>query len=168
MALDAGVDMVMAIPVDGTLDADTVGGFARRGVGVVPTLACLREAMRRADNNNFKFSYATAAVKQLHDAGVPICAGTSANVRDGMYILFRQSMLEELQLLVTAGLSNLEALLAATRAPSTIFKLHDRGSITDGKRADLVLIDGDPIQDLAVLIRVLRVWVAGVEIDIDN
>ena len=168
MALDAAFDIVIGVPVDGTLNAEIVRGFARGGVGVIPTLAYLREAIRRANNHSFKFSYAAAAVKQLHDAGVPICAGTSTNVRDGTSMLFRQSMLKELQSLVTAGLTNLEVLLAATRTPSIVFKLHDRGSITVGNRADLILIDGDPVQDLAVLNKVLRVWVAGVEISINN
>ena len=163
IALDAGFDIVTAVPVDGILDSEIVRGFAERGIGVVPTLSYLQESIQAADNQDYSFTYAMAAVKQLHEGGVRICAGTSANVRDGKP---SQSLHNELQLLAAAGLSNLEVIRAATCVPATLFRLHDRGAIEVGNRADLLLVDGNPLQDLALLNRIRRVWVAGIDIDI--
>ena len=53
------------------------------------------------------------------------------------------SVHHELQLLVTAGLTPVQALRAATATPARRFGLTDRGRITPGARADLLLVDGD-------------------------
>ena len=50
----------------------------------------------------------------------------------------------ELELLVEAGLTPLEALSAATSVPADRFRLPDRGRIAPGLRADLLLVNGDP------------------------
>jgi imidazolonepropionase-like amidohydrolase len=71
-------------------------------------------------------------------------------------------------LLIEAGLSNVEALRAATVLPAQHFGLHDRGVIEPGRRADLVLIDGDPIADIRATRQIRRVWCAGVEHDIET
>ena len=163
IALDAGFDIVTAVPVDGILDSEIVRGYAERGIGVVPTLSYLQESIQAAANQDYSFTYAMAAVKQLHEGGVRICAGTSANVRESKP---SQSLHNELQLLAAAGLSNLEVIRAATCVPATLFRLHDRGAIEVGNRADLLLVDGNPLQDLAILNRIRRVWVAGIDIDI--
>ncbi|KAM4066141.1 amidohydrolase family protein [Hirsutella rhossiliensis] len=166
LALDAGFDVVTAVPVDGTLDAEVVRGFAQKGIGVVPTLCYLRKAVDKADNADYDFAHAMAAVKQLHEAGVRICAGTSANQEDSMTVSFGQSLHEELKLLAEAGLTNMEVMRAATCVPSALFRLPDRGAIEVGYRADLLLVSGNPLENLALGSQIRRVWIAGVEIDI--
>ncbi|XP_044721148.1 amidohydrolase family domain-containing protein [Hirsutella rhossiliensis] len=166
LALDAGFDIVTAVPVDRALDAEVVRGFAQKSIGVVPTLSYLQKAVHMADNTDYDFAHAMAAVKQLHKAGVRICAGTSANEEDGMAVSFGQSLHEELQLLAEAGLSNIEVIRAATCVPSALFGLRDRGGIEPGCRADLLLVDGNPLENLAISNKIRRVWIAGVEIDI--
>jgi imidazolonepropionase-like amidohydrolase len=56
---------------------------------------------------------------------------------------FGSGFQEELTLLVEAGLTPLEALRSATVLPSQVFGLADRGAVTPGLRADLVLLDRD-------------------------
>jgi len=70
----------------------------------------------------------------------------------------------ELELLVDAGLSNEEALRAATSLGARWFRLEDRGVIAVGKRADLVLVGGNPMDNIAATRDVKRVWIAGEEI----
>jgi imidazolonepropionase-like amidohydrolase len=77
---------------------------------------------------------------------------------------YGESMHDELALLVDAGLSTAEALRAATSTAAHAFSLDDRGAITPGLRADLVLVDGDPLTDIAAARRVLRVWCGGIEV----
>jgi imidazolonepropionase-like amidohydrolase len=74
-----------------------------------------------------------------------------------------ESLHDELELLIDAGLSTVAALRAATVLPAQHFGLHDRGVIEPGRRADLLLIDGDPIADIHATRKIRRVWCAGVE-----
>ncbi|MEP6779629.1 MAG: amidohydrolase family protein [Gemmatimonadaceae bacterium] len=83
-----------------------------------------------------------AVIKALHDAGVTIVAGTD-------YGLPGFSLLRELELYVDAGLSPLEAIRSATAVPAQVMGLSsDVGTIESGKRADLVVLDGDPLVDI--------------------
>ena len=102
------------------------------------------------------------AVRQLKAARVPILAGTDAGnpgTTQGA------SIHGELELLVRAGLTPVEALHAATAAASAAFHLDDRGQIAPGKRADLVLVNGDPTTDIRRTRDIVAVWKAGHPID---
>jgi imidazolonepropionase-like amidohydrolase len=105
---------------------------------------------------------ANEAVRQLKAARVPILAGTDAGnpgTTQGA------SIHGEMELLVRAGLTPAEALHAATAAAAAAFKLDDRGQIAAGKRADLVLVNGDPTADIRQTRDILAVWKAGHAID---
>lgn len=97
----------------------------------------------------------TAALRR---AGVPILAGTDAGNAGTQYGI---SLHHELADLVDAGLSPGEALAAATSAPAAIFKLGKRGRIAAGYKADLVLVDGDPLRDVNATRRIVEVWKDG-------
>jgi imidazolonepropionase-like amidohydrolase len=92
-----------------------------------------------------------AMVKALFDAGVPIVAGT-----DGA--LPGYSLLRSLEMFVEAGLTPMQAIESATRVPAESMGLaRDTGTLEAGKRADLIVLDADPLIDIAN-IRKLR-WV---------
>ena len=74
-----------------------------------------------------------------------------------------ESLHRELELLVDAGLSTLDALLAATALPARYFGLTDRGAIEPGLRADLILIEADPLADITGTRAISRIWCGGVE-----
>jgi imidazolonepropionase-like amidohydrolase len=77
----------------------------------------------------------------------PIGAGTDTPI--GMAVP-GYSLHSELEFLVRAGLSPLEALKSATVRPAEYFSLQDEmGTIDVGKRADLLLLDGSPLDDIA-------------------
>jgi len=81
-----------------------------------------------------------------HDAGVPIGAGTDVPIA---YAIPGYSLHAELELLVRAGLTPLEVLESATVWPARFFSLEDEmGTIDIGKRADLVLLDANPLDDI--------------------
>ena len=54
-------------------------------------------------------------------------------------------------------------LLAATALPARYFGLRDRGAIEPGLRADLILIEEDPLQDIRATALIRRIWCGGVE-----
>jgi imidazolonepropionase-like amidohydrolase len=101
------------------------------------------------------------AVKELRDAGVPILAGTDAPVPGSTY---GASTLDELALLVTDGLTPIQALVAGTSAPAKAFGLSGRGEIRAGDRADLLLVRGDPTRDIDDIKNIELVWKRGVPI----
>ena len=63
-----------------------------------------------------------------------------------------------------AGMSNKDILRAATVVPANKLKLNDRGEIKTGKRADLVLIQGNPLENIKITQNIQKVWVNGVEV----
>lgn len=106
-----------------------------------------------------RWPVARRIVSALHRAGVPIVAGTDAPM-PGVYPGF--ALHEELEALVLAGLSPAAALRAATLTPATSFGISDTaGSVVVGKRADLVLLDADPLRDIRNTRRIHAVVLAG-------
>lgn len=105
---------------------------------------------------------AAQAIAQLRDAGADILAGTDA---PNPGTTFGASLHEELALLVAAGLSPTQALVAATSAPAARFGLADRGRIAPGLLADLVLVQGDPTADITATRKIQGVWRAGQRYD---
>ena len=106
--------------------------------------------------------HALAAVKQLHDAGVPLLAGTDAPNPGTAH---GSSIHRELELLVKAGLSPEAALAAATSVPANVFTLADRGRIAAGLRADLLLVEGDPTRDILATRNIVSIWKRGARLD---
>jgi imidazolonepropionase-like amidohydrolase len=98
-------------------------------------------------------------VKRLHEAGVPIVAGT-----DGWGI----EIVRELELYQQAGFTPAEALQSATILPAKVVGADKRtGSIAVGKEADMVLVDGDVSKELGALRRVVTVVSDGYVMDGD-
>ena len=87
-------------------------------------------------------------IKKLHDAKVPLLAGTDAPA--GYDLVPGSSLHRELQLLVRAGLTPLQALQTATLNPAIYFgKTADWGTVAAGKTADLVVLSRNPLVDIA-------------------
>jgi imidazolonepropionase-like amidohydrolase len=90
-------------------------------------------------------------IKALYDAGVPIVAGSDTG-------LIGYGIDRELELYVQAGLPPMAAIQTATLGAARAMKLdHDSGSVEVGKRADLVLVEGDPLANISDLRRVVKV-----------
>ena len=106
--------------------------------------------------------YAEQTVAQLKAAHVPILAGTDSPNPGTSHGV---SIHREMELLVRSGLTPQEALAAATSVPAAAFHLDDRGVIAPGKRADLLLVKGDPTQDILATRNIVSVWKLGVEDD---
>ena len=97
---------------------------------------------------------------RLRDAGVPLVLGTDA--MGFPLIIPGVAVHEELALLSRAGLTPFEALQTATVRPAELLGLEsDFGSVGVGKRADLLLLDDNPLEDLAALRRPAGVVLRG-------
>jgi imidazolonepropionase-like amidohydrolase len=163
----AGADILTHAPLDQPLSRAAVAQAAAAGRAVVPTLTMMEALVSHLAPPGADYANAKASVAALHEAGIPILAGTDANdaplVPGG--VPHGESLHRELELLTGAGLSTVDALRAATAAPATVFGLADRGRIEPGKRADLVLLDDDPLADIRATRSIRRIWIGGIEID---
>jgi imidazolonepropionase-like amidohydrolase len=130
--------------------------YAQNGVAQTPTLYVLKTLWEtNKDNQKLSdrdmefgkrlFAKDLEVVGEMKRAGVPIIAGT-----DGPYAQGGAALHTELELLVEAGLTPLQALQAASLdAARTMGVSKDVGTVEVGKTADLVLLDADPLKNIA-------------------
>jgi len=167
LAQAAGVDVLTHAPIDRPLSDDEVDATRAGGQVIVPTLTMMEAIVARlAGVAPVSYDVARSTVGRWHRAGVTILAGTDANQAPAAPASppYGTSLHRELGLLVDAGLSPFEALWSATAGAAQQFGLADRGVIGPGKRADLVLIDGDPAQDIGAVASIAAVWCAGLPV----
>lgn len=145
-----------AVPPEYAAYADVAPPAVARGwkIGGYPLFAGLTRADFRKS-----FGKMVEVVGRLHQAGVPIVAGT-----DG----YGLELVRELELYQQAGLTNVEALQTATIVPARMVGMDDRvGVIAPGKTADIILVEGDVSKDIGNLRHVQTVFLDGYRLDGD-
>jgi hypothetical protein len=193
-AIEAGADGLAHTFTDTPPGPDYAKLLTGRGVFVVPTLAVLFGITDRHKDQeiladprltpylssdglrNLKTKFPDdfgqgmkgpvleESIRLLKAARVPILAGTDcSNPRTAA----GASLHQELELLVTFGLTPTEALAAATSVPAASFRMSDRGRIALGQRADLLLVRGDPTADIRATRDIAAVWKRGKKLDRD-
>ena len=98
-------------------------------------------------------------LKLLADGGVTIAMGTDSGTQLGRWQGYFEHV--ELELMVEAGLTPLQALVAATGTAARVMGLDELGTLEPGKWADFVVLDADPLADIRNTRRINSVWIAG-------
>ncbi|GKZ28505.1 hypothetical protein AbraIFM66950_008363 [Aspergillus brasiliensis] len=168
LAEAAKVDIPCHAPLDKAIDAPSLANLTANQMTTVPTLIMMQSIVNNTHAPYQAYTLnAQGSAVNMHQAGVPILVGTDANASP--YVPanppFGASLHQELQLLVQAGLSPVDAIRGATSLAAQKFQLYDRGSILPGLRADLVLLSADPTTDIHNSLSIEKVWVEGVEYD---
>lgn len=136
--------------------------LAERGTFVSPTLAVFERRAGDKDTTEAHvraFRQMLAFVGRARRAGARVVVGSHSGVPHAERGWAYQ---RELELLVAAGLTPMESIVAATLENARFFRTDDRlGSVERGKLADLVLIEGDPTKDIGAMRRVRRVMLNG-------
>jgi imidazolonepropionase-like amidohydrolase len=135
---------------------------ARRGVVLSPTLAVFerRTGDQGADETQVHgFRQMLTLTGMAKRAGVRVVVGSHSSVPHAERGWAYQ---REMELLVEAGLTPMEAIVAATLENARFFRIADRlGSVEVGKVADLVLVQGRPDHDIGAMRRISRVMISG-------
>jgi imidazolonepropionase-like amidohydrolase len=95
-------------------------------------------------------------LKKLSDAGVNVGFGTDSGALPGRIPGFAEH--HELELMVEAGLTSMQAIRAATGENAKLLHAADRGTIAAGKRADLLVLDADPLADIRNTRKIFAVY----------
>ncbi|MFN8573741.1 MAG: amidohydrolase family protein [Gemmatimonadaceae bacterium] len=141
--------------------------IAKSGIFVDPTLAVFE---RQASDSGATAVHTHAFAQMLQFTGMVKRAGGHVVVGSHSSVPHAErgwAYAREMELLVAAGLTPMEAIVAGTRENARFFGISERlGTIEVGKLADLVLVEGDPLADISALRQVQRVmlggrWVAG-------
>lgn len=98
-------------------------------------------------------------LKLLSDGGVAIALGTDSGTSLGRWQGFFEH--QELAMMVEAGMTPMQALVAATGGAARVMRLDEVGTLAPGKWADLLVLDANPLDDILNTRRINAVWMAG-------
>lgn len=164
---ERGAFIVPTLSVIASMAGSGEGGALAADAAIAPWLSDEQGATLGTDfgaRNPDRLQRAIDSVRRLHAAGVDIVAGSDAPNPGTAH---GASLHHELALLVRAGLSPQQALASATSVPAARFGLDGRGRIAAGMRADLVLVEGDPLSEIADTRRIDSVWKNGYPVQRD-
>ncbi len=153
------------------LDEDAIGLMVERSTFLVPTLMAARGVIQSVadgvklppgvlEKAQDAAARAAGSVRLAHEAGVRVAMGTDSPVSP------HSTALGELPLMAEAGLGPVGALRAATLHAAQLMRLsEDLGTLEPGKRGDVVVVGGDPLDLTAYDERIEQVWKDGVRVD---
>jgi len=157
-AAETGVEPQVDDP-NRCVDPETLSHVALTAkLGAKPGDAAASEKRRERFNTYARI--ASANLKTVRDAGIPIAMGTDAG---NPLTLHGPSVYAEMEAMQAAGMTPMEVLVAATRnAAKACGRLERMGTLEAGKEADLLVVEGDPSQDIKNLRRIRYVMRGGV------
>ena len=147
-AIETGCDIITH---GALIDDKALEGIAAKGLHFMPTLYITSDHVvkrpKLAAHMKERMSHAQPihreGVRRAHEMGIAISAGTDGGPG---------SLMLELIELANCGLSPMDTLVVATRNTADALGMLDQvGTLEPGKRADLILIDGDPLDDIAIM-----------------
>jgi imidazolonepropionase-like amidohydrolase len=115
-----------------------------------------------ATRNGRNYAILERNVAKLDAAGAAIILGADTGLEDHFFGYAEQ---KELELMAKAGMAPAQVIVAATGRAADFMGLADRGTLTPGKRADFLVLDANPLDDIRNTRRIGKMYLAGVEVD---
>ena len=124
--------------------------------------AFARRTPESAERASRSYTWMERSLAKLHAAGAALVLGSDSGVQDHFYGV---SAHRELELMVAAGLSPMEAIVTATSRSADRLRFSYSGRLTPGARADFIVLDADPLDDITNTRRIADVYLAGAAVD---
>jgi imidazolonepropionase-like amidohydrolase len=115
-----------------------------------------------AERNGKNYDILKRSVAKLGAAGAHVILGSDTGLEDHFFGYAEQ---KEIELMVQAGMTPSQVIMAATSRAAEYLGLADRGLLRAGKRADLLVLDGNPLDDIRNTRRIAKLYLAGAEVD---
>jgi imidazolonepropionase-like amidohydrolase len=115
-----------------------------------------------AERNRKNYAILQQSVARLAKAGALIILGSDTGLEDHIFGYVEQ---KELELMVAAGMTPSQVIVAATSRPAEFLGLRDTGTLAPGKRADFLVLDANPLDDIRNTRRISKIFIRGVQID---
>jgi imidazolonepropionase-like amidohydrolase len=148
------------------LDEPYLAGLLRDTVGpnVIERVrkAHLDRDPAQAERNAKNYDILKRSVARLGAARAHVILGSDTGLEDHFFGYAEQ---KELGLMVEAGMAPSEVIVAATSRAAAYLGLADRGLVAVGRRADLLVLDGNPLDDIRNTRRIAKLYLAGAEVD---
>lgn len=112
--------------------------------------------------NRQNYAILQKSLAKLNAAGVRIILGADTGLEDHFFGYAEQ---KELEFMADAGMTPAQVIVAATSRAAEFVGLPDRGRLAPGKRADLLVLDANPLDDIRNTRRIAKLYIAGAEID---
>ena len=167
MAVNAGVDILIHIPLKEVIPDDLIKQIKEKQIAVIPTLVMMK-AFSKLWIMGYKkedFEASKKSVNKLFQNNIPILVGTDSN--NSIFapsIKFGKSIFDEMKLLREAGVPNNVILEGATSNASDVFGISNVGTITKGKKANLLVINGNPVQKIDDICNIESIYIDGLKI----
>jgi imidazolonepropionase-like amidohydrolase len=148
------------------LEEPYLAGLLRNAVPA-DAIAHLRKSFSNVDptaakRERQKYEILKASVVKLTAARARIILGSDTGLPDHFFGFTEQ---RELQLMVEAGMTSADVIVAATSRAAEFLGTTDRGSLVPGKRADFLVLDANPLDDIRNTRRIAKMYLSGVEVD---
>lgn len=183
MAVESGADLVTHVPIDRPVDAAWAEALAEEDRTCCPTLIMMKgicqarnagppageghlprpdeQASESKPKRELSICHSNDSVRALVKAGVRILAGTDAHITPFAPVKHGRSMHQELHLMYAASMGPLEILRSATSVPAKYWGLQGKGVVEPNATADLLLVEGQPLEDITDIGNVKSVWISG-------
>jgi len=193
-AVEAGADGLVHVFADKLVDDELLALMRAKKVFIIPTLSVIASIVGQNNAEHwafkqhgslrlsrgqkstltsefepypgqekfFKLDVAYDNVRKMKAEGIPILVGTDAPNSGTAHGV---SIHDELVHFINAGFTPAEALQSATSIPSKVFKLNDRGTLEAGMRADLIVFDGKPDENILDTRKISRIYKNGYEFE---
>lgn len=108
------------------------------------------------------YDFQCRSLAKLNKAGVTIALGDDTGIQNSFP---GYGALQQMERMRECGMTPQQVLVAATRNAAQVLRINDMGSLAPGKQASFIVLDGNPVDDLANARKISRVYLRGQEID---
>src|SRR6266581_518185 len=158
----AGVDGFLHLVRDEEMDDPLIAESVTRDVIKRLSDTFLNRNIAALARSRDSYAKQQRSLKKLNAAGVTIALGDDSGVQDNFYGYTEH---RELELMVNAGMTPAQVIVASTSVPARLLSLGNIGTLQAGKNADFIVLDANPLDNIRNTRKILKVFLRGKEVD---